>query len=203
MANGRDPSRRKPVITKGFDPSERPLVANLFWQAFQGKLGALLGPDDRACRFIESVLDPAFALSARDGEGKLLGVAGFKTGDGALVGGTMKDLVPHYGRLGALWRGLLLETLERPVEHDELCMDGIFVAPDARGQGVGTLLLDAICAEARRLGKATVRLDVIDTNPRARALYLRYGFQPRGVSKTGLLRHVFGFASSERMAISV
>ena len=48
--------------------------------------------------------------------------------------------------------------------------------PAARGQGVGTALLKAIIAEGRRRGYAEVRLDVIDTNPRATALYERIGF---------------------------
>lgn len=41
----------------------------------------------------------------------------------------------------------------------------------ARSRGIGTRLLDASCDHARDLGETSVRLDVIDTNPLARALY--------------------------------
>lgn len=193
----------KVSVRQGFLPEDRANVAALFWQAFKGKLNVLLGPDRRAIAFIENVLNPAFALSAYDGSGELLGVAGFKTDAGALVGGTYSDLSNHYGHFGAAWRGVLLELLERPVEPGELCMDGIFVSPHARGRGVGTALLSAICDEARERGLDTVRLDVIDTNPRAKALYERFGFMPHETSHTGILRPVFGFSSSVRMSLTL
>jgi RimJ/RimL family protein N-acetyltransferase len=41
-----------------------------------------------------------------------------------------------------------------------------------------------------------VRLDVIDTNPRARALYERKGFVATGEQKLGPLKPVFGFSSA-------
>ena len=82
----------------------------------------------------------------------------------------MRDLAGVYGCLGALRRGLLLSPLERKIEPDVFLMDGIFVTPAARGRGVGTALLRAITDTARLTGCRSVRLDVIDTNPRARAL---------------------------------
>jgi ribosomal protein S18 acetylase RimI-like enzyme len=78
-------------------------------------------------------------------------------------------------------------------------MDGIFVSASARGQGVGTMLLDAVRVKAIDFGLARIRLDVIDSNPRARALYERQGFVALETSETGLFRHVFGFRSSTRM----
>ena len=49
-------------------------------------------------------------------------------------------------------------------------MDGIVVAPDARGQGIGSELLRRVVAFARDSGFKQVRLDVVDTNPGARCL---------------------------------
>jgi len=42
--------------------------------------------------------------------------------------------------------------------------------------GVGSALLDAVAREAQARGLKEVRLDVIDSNPRAKALYTRKGF---------------------------
>lgn len=192
-------TRPTPAITQGFDPSEAPAAAALFWSAFSAKLGLLLGPSPRALGFLADVMDPRFAFSARDAGGRLLGLAGFKTADGALVGGTLGDLARHYGAFGTLWRAPLLSLLERDVEPGVLLMDGIFVAPDARGHGAGSALLEAVKTRARDAGLASVRLDVIDTNPRARALYERSGFVPGPVHSTGPLRHLFGFRSSTEM----
>jgi len=77
------------------------------------------------------------------------------------------------------------------------------VRETARSQGVGTALLDAICEEAKSRGFAQVRLDVIDTNARAKALYLRHGFEAGEVQPIGLLKHVFGFETATVMVRQV
>lgn len=190
-------------ISPGFPEVERPLAARLFWHAFSGKLGTVMGPEAKALRFLERVINPEFALGAIAPDGRLIGLAGFKTADGALVGGGLKDMTSIYGPIGGTWRGLLLDVLERDTEPDCLLMDGIFVAEEARGQGVGSTLLEAICNEARQRGLSRVRLDVIDSNPRARALYERAGFSAISEEKTEIFEFLFGFASSTRMERAV
>ncbi len=187
------------TISSGFSDAERPIVARLYWQAFRGKLGPVMNPAHRACAFFETCLDPRFALVARDGTGTLLGLAGFKTAEGALTGGGVRALCRVYGLFGGLWRGLILSVLERDLASDTLLMDGIFVAREARGRGVGTALLSAIKHEAHARGLSCVRLDVIDTNPRARALYEREGFVASGTEQIGPFRHIFGFTSCTTM----
>jgi len=88
-------------ITSGFGNKERTAVASMYWVAFGQKLGRVMGPEAKALAFIEDVLDPSHALCARDADGTLLGVAGFKTADGALVGGAWRDMTRHYGQIGA------------------------------------------------------------------------------------------------------
>lgn len=193
----------KITLTKGFAESERDQVAALYWQAFSSKLGTVMRPEGKALNFLRTVVDPAFAISARDPSGQLLGIAGFKTADGALVGGELGDLQTAYGLWGSLWRGTLLSVLERDLESGVLLMDGIFVSEEARGHGVGTQLLHAILDEARSRNLAQVRLDVIDNNPRARALYERVGFTAGQTDHFGALRLLFGFSNATRMTHSL
>ncbi len=190
-------------IVRGFPEAARARVAALYWDAFRGKLGRVLGPDAKALRFLAPVLQPDYAFSALDGEGTLLGVAGFSTPEDTFVSGEMADLTRVYGRFGAIWRAGLLEFLERPKSDEILVMDGIFVAPGARGRGVGSALLDRIVEEAKARGLSGVRLDVIDTNPRARALYERKGFEAQEAEQLGPLKWVFGFAASTPMIKAV
>jgi ribosomal protein S18 acetylase RimI-like enzyme len=51
----------------------------------------------------------------------------------------------------------------------------IALLPESRGRGIGTALMQAVCAEARRVGKA-VRIAVEKFNP-AQRLYRRLGFR--------------------------
>jgi ribosomal protein S18 acetylase RimI-like enzyme len=186
-------------ISGGFPEDQRKAAALLFWQAFSGKLGKILAPEQKALRLIERILDPTHAICALGPEGNLIGMAGFKSPEGAFVDGTLKDMTAEYGHFGGLWRGLLLDFLERKTEPDILLMDGIFVDEAARGSGVGTALLEAICSEAHRQKLSRVRLDVIDTNPRAKALYGRFGFQVISREETGPFKHLFGFSAAARM----
>ena len=113
------------------------------------------------------------------------------------------DLRAEFSLLGCLWRAPLLSLLSQGTTPDELTMDGICVAAAARGRRVGTTLLNAIKAEANRQGKSHLRLDVINSNQRARALWLRDGFVPQRTQSIGPLRHIFGFCSAERMLYPV
>ncbi len=187
------------TIRHGFAAADRAEVGRLYWQAFGGKLGRVLRPEAKAISFIDRVLRADHALSAYDANGVLLGVAGYKSPLGALVGGRFSDLRAVYGFFGAHWRALLLALLERDTENKRFLMDGIFVRAEARGRGVGSALLTAICDEAQARGYAEVRLDVIDSNDRARALYLRHGFRDVATTRTGLLGLVFGFESAITM----
>jgi ribosomal protein S18 acetylase RimI-like enzyme len=186
-------------VTKGFGDDERRIVATLYWEAFSAKLGRVMGPEAKAMQFLETQLDPDYALIARASSGQILGVAGFKTSEGSMVGGELTDLARVYGWLSTLWRAPILALVERDLAEDILLMDGICVTADARGLGVGSALLDAILATAQERGVSAVRLDVINTNPRAKALYERLGFKAIGQEHLGPLSWVFGFKSATKM----
>jgi len=174
-------------------------AAALYWEAFGGKLGKVMGPSEKGVAYVRRVLDPSHAICALGANNELLGVVGFKTSQSAMVGGTFRDLSAIYGVFGATWRAVCLSLLERDVENEHFLMDGIFVSPNARGQGVGTTLMQAIKDEGRARGYDSLRLDVINTNPRARALYERLGFQADQVQHLGPLRHIFQFDSATTM----
>lgn len=183
----------------GFPDRDRNEIARMYWAAFGPKLGVAIGPSDKAITLLSEMLNPASSIVARAGDGELLGVAGYKTPMGAFFSIDLKVLRRHFGLAGAVWRGVILSLLMRKPRAGTLLMDGIFVSERARGQGVGTFLLSAIKRKARALGCPSVRLDVIDTNPRARQLYEREGFHAVAVRRLGPFRHIFGFGSATTM----
>ncbi|CAM8667348.1 NAT_SF domain containing protein [Paracoccaceae bacterium] len=187
------------TVSLGLPPSLRDQAAVIYWQAFGGKLGRVMGPDARAHAFLARVMRADHALVARDETGALLGLAGFKTPQGSFAGGSWTDMRAVFGLAGLAWRLPLLALLSREVDNDRFLLDGICVAPAARGLGVGSALMAAIEDEARARGYAYVRLDVIDTNWRARALYERLGYMGIKTAPLGPLRHVFGFDAAVTM----
>lgn len=187
------------AIKAGFPAEQRDVAAALYWQAFGAKLDRALGPRERALPFIAGVMRPEYSLSACAEDGMMLGLAGFNVPEGQLVGGGLRDLRATYGLFGASWRAALLTFLERSPSDTELVMDGIVVVEEARGRGIGAALLDGVKEKAGELGKASVRLDVIDSNPRAHALYLREGFCDEKTERLGPLSRAFGFSSATTM----
>jgi GNAT superfamily N-acetyltransferase len=58
---------------------------------------------------------------------------------------------------------------------------GMWVRPDARGSGCADLLVSAVARAARARSARHLALWVAEGNARARAFYLRAGFEPTGV----------------------
>lgn len=187
------------VVRHGVAPEHRDQAVNLFWQAFSQKLAPIMKPEAKAMAFLKSVMAPDHAISAMDEKGRLLGIAGYKTSCGAFIDGGLVELRSVYGAWGGWWRGMVLSLLERDIEPDTLLMDGIFVDAAVRGRGVGTVLLNAVAETARQHGLSKVRLDVIDSNPRARKLYETLGFRAVETHDIGPLRYLFGFRAATTM----
>lgn len=55
-------------------------------------------------------------------------------------------------------------------------VEELYVAPEHRGQGLGTKLLDRAVEEARRAGCVALELEVVRGHERAARLYVREGF---------------------------
>lgn len=189
----------------GLPDALRPAAAELYWQAFGGKLGLVLGPWPLARRFLLRVMRPDQVIIALGPDGRLLGIAGFRTAEGGFAAGVPGDLRAVYGLAGAFWRSHLLSWLagsesslgSRPGAG--FLIDGLCVAPQARGQGLGTALIEALCAEAALRGHRSLRLEVVEQNHRAVVLYQRLGFQIISRQTIGPLRPVFRYGASLTM----
>jgi ribosomal protein S18 acetylase RimI-like enzyme len=106
--------------------------------------------------------------------------------------------VATFGRGRALLCYGLSLLLVRSPDSGELLLDGIAVAPAARGQGVGRTLLTAVAAFGQQHGYRAVALDVVNTNPAAQRLYERAGFTPVSVRRYPFMRP-FGFTAVTHM----
>lgn len=67
---------------------------------------------------------------------------------------------------------------------DTAWLISMWVAPEARGKGVGEALIDTLAEWARPKGFVRLLLDVGDDNAPAIALYTRKGFEPSGEVST-------------------
>lgn len=177
----------------------REQAARLYWQAFQGKLGRLLGPEAKAMTLLSRALQADHALVAIPATGKVVAVAGFRSPRGSFLQLGTDHLVAVYGMGGGLWRSFVLRWLGRDVDNRRFLIDGLAVDEAWRGRGVGSALIEALADLARERGYGSLRLDVADENTRARALYERLGFDPAGHHRLRLLAPMFGMSGSTVM----
>ena len=183
----------------GLPAKLRAEAAQLYWQAFGSKLGLVMGPEPRALAYLHLVIRADHAVIAMSDSGRLLGLAGFKTPQGSFAAGSPAEMRASYGPFGGTWRARLLGYLSDEIDNENFLLDGLCVVADQRGHGIGSALMGAIAAEARLRGYGSVRLDVIDSNKRAQALYDRLGFVVTKRAEIGILRHIFGFRAAVTM----
>lgn len=162
-------------IRQGLPEGDRHQAAEIYDHAFHQKLTPMLGPRERCIAVIEQILDPALAIAAYQGE-RLVGVAGLQYGGKSYVPARLGPFIRELGPLRGLFSYAAFALLFVSHRQVELLIESLAVAPDVRGQGVGTRLLEAVSDFARAHGFSSVSLEVVDTNPRARQLYERMGF---------------------------
>jgi len=180
----------------------------LFEEAFGEKMRTAVPDRDKRMAYMRRVYSETHVVVAtRDGE--LLGMAGLSTKDGTYRGGLMdiawdprrhSDLLGFPGSIRAVL-GLRMAA-HRPA-LGELYVDGIAVAPEVRGRGIGTRLLAEVAAIARESSMRWVRLDVVDTNPRAQALYERLGYKVIRVQPFHYQERFNGFRAMISMELPV
>jgi GNAT superfamily N-acetyltransferase len=105
---------------------------------------------------------------------------GQEPGAGVGSGASPSDFTPPTGAF------LVIYANGKPVAGGGLKRDDdgvaeikrMYVVPDARRQGLGRRLLEALEERARELGYARIRLDTGERQPHAQAMYQRAGYHP-------------------------
>ena len=155
----------------------------------------------------KKVLSAGFVLKNSIGafqNSELVGIAGYHGKSGSLTSGiTYKALLDELGFLKGNRATLVFSAYERKVEKQELLMDGIAVRSDIRGLGVGSGLLGEIIRLAEEYKYRYVRLDVIDTNQKAKKLYQRHGFQTISTERFSYLKWLLQFGGVDRMQLKI
>jgi ribosomal protein S18 acetylase RimI-like enzyme len=97
-------------------------------------------------------------------------------------------LTPQYDRIVVTTHGDI-GTLCVTWDSDPVFLAGIYLAPAARGAGLGSAIIGDILDHARQLDRI-VQLRVLRTNTPARRLYERLGFRLVGDTDTHLVMQV-------------
>jgi ribosomal protein S18 acetylase RimI-like enzyme len=150
----------------------------LLLSAFREKLLPVLGDDERAHHVVKECINSTNCIAAMDDQ-KLVGLLGIRNNQGLFFRPTLKLMTTAYGVVGGLLRKACLALLEHATAPDEWYVFCVAVSEEARGQGIGSHLFARLEEQAIQNGATKISLQVINTNPRAEALYKRLGFVSR------------------------
>jgi ribosomal protein S18 acetylase RimI-like enzyme len=196
------------VIEHGLPDALRHQAVVIFEHAFGDKMRTAVGDKEKRMAFMARAYRGEHVIVARRGN-QLLGMAGLSSRGAPYAGGLMgpswdpRPYVDLLGWVGATWAVWGQRLADHRPKDDEIYVDGIAVAPGVRGMGVGTRLLTEIRHVSRREGRRFVRLDVVDTNPRAQALYERLGYKVTKVQSFRWKQRWLGFGAMISMELAV
>lgn len=176
----------------------REAAADIYYEAFRRKLGPLLGAEARAKAALAASFDLDCIIAALEND-KLLGIVALQQGSKRFAKLRFSTMRNHYGLFEGTYRLALMTVFESYNRHSGLYIEAIAVAPEARGRGIGTLLLDNVTGYAREKGYPHLTLEVVNTNPNAQRLYEREGFKVVKTSEYGVFTQGLGFTESFEM----
>ena len=166
-------------------------AGGLWTSAFGRRAPTVLG---RLYRRPAHHLSHAYVTFACDAEGRRLGMlSGFDGAHAAETGGATTMAILRSAGL-ALPRAMLLAACAGPLitfvdrlALDEWYIQMVAVSPDARGRGIGSILLDEAQRRAHETGCVRLALDVDVQNTGAIRLYERLGYAITASSRRATL----------------
>ena len=70
-------------------------------------------------------------------------------------------------------------------------LEELYVAPDRRGEGLGTAILEAVLERSRKRGAAWIEVSTSEDDAGARRLYERFGFINREGGPDGPITYMY------------
>lgn len=183
-------------ISVGLPPASSKKIAALYFDIFRRKLGTVLGRR-AALAMIAKHLSEDRVILASEG-GAVVGIAGLNYNGKGFFAPNRNGFLNHYGPLMGRIRAGIWESVQTHPRSHQLLLDGLGVQAELRSRGIGNALLKAVDRRARELDKIEVILEVVDSNPQAKALYERYGYRTVSTTRHWMFRFA-GFSSADLM----
>ena len=182
-------------------------AATIYTEAFYEKSKRLFGSQEKMKCWFKKSFNPELAIVALAND-HLVGVAGIACNDRRFLKLSLPVCIEEFGFLPGLLKYLLSEIGSEIVglhryDRGQLLLVTVAVASNMRGMGVGTLLIEKVCEYAKQNSLNSVRLQVVDNNPKARKLYDRLGFEQTKIDRNPLLKKIIGVGAISTMVKQV
>jgi len=185
-------------ITSKINDEQKKEVAKLYYKAFTKKFTYLwffTKNERKAINVLIHSLQYEYAFYAVH-EDKILGFIGLNKKKEIFFPSRYKAFLKSFRLLNATWRYLghvIYRLTKDRLDNETMYIDPIVVSSEARGKGIGTKLMNATFELTKQLNLKCLSLDVVDTNPQAKSLYEKLGFQVVKEVNTKIITKKAGF----------
>lgn len=190
------------IITEKISQNQLNQAVDIYYFAFQRKIRALIKLTEKALAIYKKALNPdrgLFALSNHS----VVGVTGLHYDNKNFMEIKYKYIREHFNPIQSYFIYFINKIMSPKLEPGVLRIDSIAVAENARGQGIGSLLIKKVFEFAKEKGFKKIVLEVVDTNPKAKKLYERLGFKEKKIVKYYFTKRVAGFSSESIMIFNM
>jgi ribosomal protein S18 acetylase RimI-like enzyme len=163
-------------IQKGVSKNQLIIVARIFYESFQDKFALIFGDPKKAIRLISKIVREDRILVAFN-DGKVVGFAGLHFLGKKFMACKLTEVARIYGLATLRVLIYFLINLFTEIKLNQLHLEILAVTEKQRGKGIGTKLLLSTIDFARRKGFSEIKLEVVNTNPRANKFYEKMGFK--------------------------
>lgn len=135
-------------------------------------------------------------------EGKIVGILGFKNINKPSIDYNKSNFIKAFGYFSGYYKylkSLIISFFECSPKKDEVLIEMICVSSEFRSKGIGSFLINELFDIGKKENKSKILLEVVNTNPRAKSLYEKLGFQVKKKTNFGFLTKSSGFTSVEFM----
>jgi len=173
------------TIQIGIQAEHKEEATRLYANAFASKFVKILGSQQEIIDLFINGINEDRGISALSENNELLGISGFNLNGQSLVNLKFKDFVKQYGLIrGSIKLLIITFIFDRDSDGEkQLLMDGIVVKEGNRGMGIGKQLFQKLEQYAKENELSSIKLDVIDENPKAKKLYEKIGFVSKKYQK--------------------
>ena len=186
-------------IKIGLPPIYYSQDAKICTEAFYDKTKGLLGSPEQMQSLIAKSFNPDLAIVALIND-RLIGVAGMAFKKRHFITPSRSIFIEQFGIFSGLIKHLIYRTFSiRPYEPEQLLLEAIAIEPNMRGLGIGTLLITELENYAQQNLLNSIRLEVINTNSKAKKLYERIGFKTTKVEHNFFLEKIVGISGISTM----
>jgi len=178
------------------------IISKILYKSFELKFKPILKKVgyEEGLNIIQHTLLPTGGLLAREAT-KIIGVAILSTKSSPALF-IDKSLKKQLGLISYQYFKFIFHS-DKILTDDTIKIELLAIKKGTRGKGYGSTMLKEIIRYSRTVKYKKILLDVVDTNPRAKALYKRVGFKTIKRHYSGVLTKSFGYNSHDSMSLNI